>query len=468
MQVKNAYRVSNYHTAVPQSSNDMYSPPSGYQLATEVPNQLGIIAQRILSRAVDEGWKMPSDIPLYFEGYKYIARYQIHGPNSGNTKKHPGIGLYEQVGNSYQQVSQKQTTTNGKLGSNFYIKLNAMCGRLGINPKDMLAIMYLESALDPNIIGHDSKGKQYTARGLTQLLPSSLKTVGWTGTSDEFGRLSGEEQLPYIERYFRNIKHTGKFNSAAQLYIANLWPAALSDPAVMQGDPDAVIIDSEKYPREYHDNKGLDVDKDGKIRYGDLAKMMGSKKNTLDRNGVYAKFDQSINGNGNDNNQKQEEPGILASLYNKIEHWIDGLIGSTAETFPQPISKYGSQYPNTQYNISIDADADFSSKLEFARIFSLAAKEELEAICNTYTDGSNVEIQCVVAAQEKRGLEVVKEFVAAVSDVFEDATKSIGGIKVYAFVRTNTPPSYQILDIRLSDINYRKFHLKFAKGNNVL
>jgi hypothetical protein len=464
MPVKKAYKVSNYHITSPRKSNDMYTPPAGYQVANEVSTQLGRIAQKILSRAVDENWQMPSEIPLYFEGRKYIARYQIHGSNSQNPKKHPGIGLYELVANETRRVSYNSGTSN-KLSSNFYIKLNEMCDRLGINPKDMLAVMYLESALDPSIIGHDKNGKEYSARGLTQLLPSSLKNVGWTGTSNEFGKLSGEEQLPYIERYFQNIKHTGKFNSATQLYIGNFWPVALSDPAVMRGDPNAVIVDSAKYPREYKDNEGLDLDNDGKITYSDIAKIVGGKKKALNNNGVYAKFDQSINGIPTQDNEQEGAGGMLSAFFKKIEHMIDGLIGNAQSE--ASISKYGIQYPNTAYIISIDSDGDFSSKLEFARIFSLAAKEEIDANSEIYTDGNNVEIKCVVAAKEKIGLEVIKEFILAISNVFENATKSIGGIKIYSFVVANENPSYQILGIRLSDINYRKFHLKFIKGSNV-
>jgi hypothetical protein len=91
-------RQNDYTTAIPLKSN-MYAPPTGYRLAkqSDVSRQLSIIAQKILFRAINEHWAMPSEIPLYFDGKQYIARYQFHGPNKQNPKKHPGIGLYEKL-----------------------------------------------------------------------------------------------------------------------------------------------------------------------------------------------------------------------------------------------------------------------------------------------------------------------------------------------------------------------------------
>jgi hypothetical protein len=159
---------------------------------------------------------------------------------------------------------------------------------------------------------------------------------------------------------------------------------------------------------------------------------------------------------------EQQDQGMLASFFNKIERMVDGLLGNAS--VESRINKYGSKYPLNKYLISVDSGSDLSSKLEFARIFSLAAKEELDANTNTYTDGANVEVQCVLAVEQNRGLDVIKELAAAISSTFEYATKKVGGIEIYTFVKANVNPTYQTLSIKLSEINYRKFHLKFVKG----
>lgn len=88
-----------YITASPVVSSDMYAPPAGYRLAEQrsISIQLGRIATKILYRAVNEHWVMPSEIQFSFGNKQYIARFQYHGANKQIHKKHLGIGLYERV-----------------------------------------------------------------------------------------------------------------------------------------------------------------------------------------------------------------------------------------------------------------------------------------------------------------------------------------------------------------------------------
>lgn len=125
------------------------------------------------------------------------------------------------------------------------------------------------------------------------------------------------------------------------------------------------------------------------------------------------------------------------------------------------MNKYGINYPPNKYLISIDSDNDVDSKIEFARILSLALKEETDSESEIYSDENEVEIQCVVNAKQNIGLKVVKEMCAAVADTFEYATRKIGSIKIYTHVSIDKDPCYQKLGIKLSEINYRKFQLKF-------
>jgi hypothetical protein len=75
-----------------------------------------------------------------------------------------------------------------------------------------------------------------------------------------------------------------------------------------------------------------------------------------------------------------------------------------------------------------------------------------------------VQIQCAIDTDSKKGELVLKELCSAISDVFSDATKKIGSIKIDTKILLNNKSKYQKLDIKLAETNYRKFHLKFAIG----
>jgi hypothetical protein len=226
------------------------------------------------------------------------------------------------------------------LGPNFYIKLAQMSNSLGLKPEDVLAIMQLESGLNPQV---PSK-----AVGLTQFLPSSLRGVGFRGSPDDFRQLSGEEQLPYIERYFRTqlSLNGGPFKSAAQMYVANLWPLALSYPDVKANNPNAIIISSHPEPnphrtvsidfeiKAYYANRGLDLDQDGKITLGDLEKFLNKVK-------TYANYKQKLS---EFYAATKSQPTTISpgneDFLSKLEKFLDQLLSSLASQKQLSIKKY--------------------------------------------------------------------------------------------------------------------------------
>jgi hypothetical protein len=455
MTTKLAYRVTNFREAEPQPANDMYAAPPGWQVASRVPPALGRIAQEILSRAVDERWPMPSQIYLKFEGKPYIARYQIHGKNQFNPKNHPGVGLYERIADVEEQPQQSRHLGD-KLDNNFFVNLKAMCNRLGCNPEDMLAIMNLESGLDPA-----AANPKYPARGLTQIEPFHYKNLDFHGTNRDFARLSAVEQLPYIERYFENVMntyHTGPLRSRTELYIANFWPAALSNRAVQSQDPNAVIVDSAKNPKEYTANKGLDVDKDGKITYGDLERITGYKQREVAHSDVLARMEQAT-GAPTEEAPSQLSSSNIGDFLAKIENMLDRFMSSASRK--EQMTKIA--ITPEKFLILVQAD-DLPSRLEYAAVLKTALKEELNAYADIHTDGENVELECVLLANKEKVFEAIKELCDTVSDTFEYATRKIGGIKTQAILMEDYKSDYQELDINVAEVNHRKFMLKFAKA----
>lgn len=185
------------------------------------------------------------------------------------------------------------------LGPNFWTKFNAMGQRLGVQPEVFLPIMYIESAgFNPQV---STKGG---AAGLIQFLPKMLEGVGYKDGIDGFSKLTGEEQLDYIEKFISGIMsfNGGKpYKDSATYYVSNFWPDALryrsyyekykgqsgwwpegSFHDIQSGDPEAVIVESnpqfrkspnfsiDQEARAYRSNPFLDPNKDGRITLGDL------------------------------------------------------------------------------------------------------------------------------------------------------------------------------------------------------
>lgn len=358
--------------------------------------------------------------------------------------------------------------------TSFYTKLSNISRELGMNPRDLLLVMYFESGVNPAAVNMSSANPDDRARGLIQFMPDTLKGMGLSKSDiKNFGKKSGEEQLDYVKRYVQS--HRGllggqSFTSATQYYVANFYPIALkkwhgSDPVE---NANVVVVDGKsKDPREriaYSSNKVLDYNKDGRITVSDITNTLlrtassQGFQNMLKQFNIVAGAGNVSENVGNIFTRKKyrnmEPPAskeidnpLLISFMNKMTKFLDHLTASK----------------NNNYIFKINSiNSDFTSELEFAKILSLAIKEELDGNSEIYTNGSDINIECNIDINP----EIIKKLCASISDTFEYATKTIGGIKCFATMNDNTVLSnYQKLDIQISDINYRKFRLKFIKGN---
>ena len=154
--------------------------------------------------------------------------------------------------------------------------------------------------------------------------------------------------------------------------------------------------------------------------------------------------------------QMLADKNIQPQFINQINNFLDSFAFQNNNIIK-------SSFSDKKFNIEIKSDNDFSSKLEYARILCIALKEELNAKSEILIDKDNIQIECIVNANDKGEL-VVKELCNAISNVFHDATKKIGGVKINTNILYNTESKYQKLNIKLAETNYRKFHLKFATG----
>lgn len=96
------------------------------------------------------------------------------------------------------------------------------------------------------------------AIGLIQFMPSTAKGLGTS--SHELSRMTPVQQLDYVETYFE--PHAHKINSLSDVYMAILWPRAVDKP-------DSHVLFKGTWSKAYKQNKGLDLNKDGKVTKGE-------------------------------------------------------------------------------------------------------------------------------------------------------------------------------------------------------
>jgi hypothetical protein len=362
----------------------------------------------------------------------------------------------------------------GNLGTNFYEKLVQMTSEIGMNPEDLLAVMLTESNIDPA-----SQNPSSNASGLIQFIPSTLKSVGWHGTPEEFRQLSGAEQLDYIQKYIKNVMNFNNgrsFKSAHQYYIGNIWPVGLKLPGVQQNNPSTAILEdhpktitdpvdnivwSKKYKdiginilastesAAYKANKGLDLSGDGAITVGDLMARMEKNKSQS----RYLEVVQNIK---NMNNEPTEN--IDDSFDNIILSSITDEYIKLASSYNKKI--YNNTLPRNIITIGISSN-NKTNNIEYARILCEALDEELLSKSFVHTDGNNVDVECVIHGPEQSCISAVKAISNAITDSFKIATKKIGGVEINTTIQLHKKSSYPPISLKQAETSYRHFILKF-------
>lgn len=147
-----------------------------------------------------------------------------------------------------------------KVSPQFRSNVLAISGRLVVDASDMMACMAFESGetFSPSIRNAAGSG----AVGLIQFMPSTCASMGLT--VDQMAALTAEQQLTFVERYFR--PWSGRMHTLGDIYGAILWPG-------MIGKPDSAVIFDQadpNHPKLYVQNKGLDFNKDGKITKAEI------------------------------------------------------------------------------------------------------------------------------------------------------------------------------------------------------
>lgn len=135
---------------------------------------------------------------------------------------------------------------------------------LKLNPDDLMSCIAWESGetFSPSVKNAAGSG----ATGLIQFMPSTARTLGTTPS--ELARMSAEDQLNYVYKYFR--PYSGRLKNLGDIYMAILWPKGV-------GQPDSYVLwDKSKMPTTFRQNAGLDVNKDQRVTRAEcLSKILG-------------------------------------------------------------------------------------------------------------------------------------------------------------------------------------------------
>lgn len=133
----------------------------------------------------------------------------------------------------------------------FIAKVHDIADRLDIDPNWLMAVMYIESRLNPTAQNSSSK-----AIGLIQWLPSTLQS-GFGLTTLEMAQKNNVTQLEYVYQYLH--KYRNSMTSYVDVYLAVFYPAAI-------GKEDDYAL-----PQSiYSGNQNVDRNDDGKITVSDI------------------------------------------------------------------------------------------------------------------------------------------------------------------------------------------------------
>lgn len=90
--------------------------------------------------------------------------------------------------------------------------------------RELDAAIAIESGWNPAALNPKSK-----AAGLIQFMPFVLAAMGWSGSPEDFAKLSAEQQAPFVGKHFAGIGK--KWRIAGDTYLAIAAPAFVGAPS---------------------------------------------------------------------------------------------------------------------------------------------------------------------------------------------------------------------------------------------
>ncbi len=145
---------------------------------------------------------------------------------------------------------------NANVTPAFIREVEAMAERLGTQPEYLMAVMSFETggSFSPGVRNGAGSG----ATGLIQFMPNTARELGTS--TDALARMSAQDQLQYVERYFNNRSDPGDLNTLEGVYTTVLYGSP-------RPDPNSTLFS--QGTAAYRMNAPLDVNGDGRITAGE-------------------------------------------------------------------------------------------------------------------------------------------------------------------------------------------------------
>jgi hypothetical protein len=167
-----------------------------------------------------------------------------------------------------KHTSGTQLIWSAKVSKEFVLKVQDIAKKLQMPTEGanwLMACMAFETGetFSPTI--KNGAGAPYY--GLIQFGKAAATDCGTT--VEALLKMTAEEQLDYVYKFFK--PYTGKLKTLSDVYSRIIWPVAVGKPE------DYVIFDNKVRPTAYVQNKGLDIDRDGKITKAECAAKVQEK-----------------------------------------------------------------------------------------------------------------------------------------------------------------------------------------------
>lgn len=145
---------------------------------------------------------------------------------------------------------------------------------------------------------------------------------------------------------------------------------------------------------------------------------------------------------------------------NNMEQILNNYLQMVAASYRNNKKIYKKYLPTNSMIIKIKTP-DYNNNIEFARILCSALDEELLSDSFIHTNGKEVEVECNITGPTQECFAAVDQLLNPISEAFKEATAKIGGISVKMQLIINKKSSYQIINVKFADEQYRMFLLKF-------
>lgn len=154
----------------------------------------------------------------------------------------------------------QRTAWSEKVDDAFLAKVKVIAKNIGVTADELMACMAFESGetFSPTI--KNGAGAPYY--GLIQFGAAAAKDM--KTTLDKLIAMTAVEQLDYVEKYFMLPGRKGNVKNLGDLYMCILLPTAVG-----KSDDHVLFDKANAKSKAYIQNKGLDVNLDGKITRGE-------------------------------------------------------------------------------------------------------------------------------------------------------------------------------------------------------